>query len=95
MGRVSPGRLGGVALISSISMLRARATRGAAGVSRSTVIWRGVQVMVPARPRVIVWRVIAGAPLSAVRARYDIGRSSGLRDSTRSRDQGLRVSSRR
>ena len=42
MGRVSPGMLGGAALISSISRVRARATRGAAGVSSSTVIWRGV-----------------------------------------------------
>ena len=42
MGRVSPGRVGGVALISSISRPGARATRGVADVSSSTVIWRGV-----------------------------------------------------
>ena len=58
MGRLSPGMAGGVALISSMSRFRARATRVEPGWSSSTVIAAGVQVMVPARPRMMVWRVM-------------------------------------
>ena len=59
MGRVSPGMAGGVALISSRSRARARVMRGAPGRWRVTVIAAGVQVMVPARPRMMVSRVMA------------------------------------
>ena len=59
MGRVSPGMAGGLALISSISRVRARATRSDGGCSRVTVIAAGVGVMVPARPRMMVSRVMA------------------------------------
>ena len=58
MGRVSPGMAGGFALISSVSSSRARATRGERGRWRVTVIASGVYVMVPARPRMIVSRVM-------------------------------------
>ena len=58
MGRVSPGMAGGVALISSVSKARARATRRERGGSRVTVIAAGVYSMVPARPRMMVSRVM-------------------------------------
>jgi len=45
MGRLSPGMAGGVALISSISSARARATRAEPGWSSWTVIAAGVQVI--------------------------------------------------
>src|ERR1039457_4832503 len=61
MGRVSPGMAGGVALISSVSSARARATRAEPGWSSWTVIAAGAQVMVPARPRMMVWRVVGAA----------------------------------
>src|ERR1019366_1344934 len=53
MGRVSPGMLGGVLLISSRSRARARVTRGLSGWASSTLIASVVQVMTPARPRMI------------------------------------------
>ena len=59
MGRLSPGMAGGVALISSMSSARARATRVEPGWSSWTVIAAGVQVMVLARLRMMVWRVMA------------------------------------
>ena len=59
MGRVSPGMLGGVLLISSRSRARARVTRGLSGWASSTLIASVVQVMTPARPRMMVWRVMA------------------------------------
>jgi len=59
MGRVSPGMAGAVALISSVSSSRARAMRGVAGRWRVTVIAAGAYVMVPARPRMMVSRVMA------------------------------------
>jgi len=58
MGRVSPGMAGGFALISSSRRSRARAMRREAGRWRVTVIAAGVLVMVPARPRMMVWRVV-------------------------------------
>jgi hypothetical protein len=59
MGRVSPGMAGGFALISSSRRSRARAMRREAGRWRVTVIAAGVLVMVPARPRMMVSRVMA------------------------------------
>ena len=59
MGRWSPGMAGGVALISWMSRAMARAMRGARGCSRVTVIAAGVKVMVLARPRMMLWRVMA------------------------------------
>ena len=43
----------------SMSSARARVTRAEPGWSRVTVIAAGVQVIVPARPRMMVWRVMA------------------------------------
>ena len=67
MGRLSPGMAGGVALISSMSSARARATRAEPGWSSWTVIAAGVQVMVPARPRMMVSRVMARYSSSSLR----------------------------
>ena len=69
MGRVSPGMDGGWVLISPVSRARARAARGSPGGSRVTVIAAGVQVMVPARPRMMVWRVTARYSSSRPRRR--------------------------
>ena len=66
MGRPSPGRAGGLVLISARSRAgglvlisarsraRARATRGWPGRSSVTVMFLGAYVMVPASPRMIV-----------------------------------------
>ena len=67
MGRVSPGMAGGFALISSVSSSRARATRGERGRWRVTAIAPEVYVMVPARPRMIVSRVMARYSSSSCR----------------------------
>ena len=59
MGRLSPGMARGVALILSMSGARARATQAEPGWSSWTVIAAGAQVMVPARPRMMVSRMMA------------------------------------
>ena len=58
MGRPSPGRMGGRVLISARSRVSARVTRAWPGWSSVTVMFLGVQVMVPASPRMIVSRVM-------------------------------------
>jgi hypothetical protein len=60
MGRGSPGMAGGVALISWISRFRAvNGDAGGAGLFGLDGDHGGVKVMVPARPRMIVWRMVA------------------------------------
>src|ERR1035441_6516295 len=74
MGRLSPGMAGGVWLISSMSRARARATRGSPGGSRATVIAAGVKVITPARPRMMLSRVMARLVMAdTALVPYDMG----------------------